>query len=277
MQPVYSMHPRQHTAFAQVGHLLGGLCLLSLCVVPAHAGGPDPATVAAVARCRSDPTATDCRLTVAAMKALAKEPRLAHVNLGLTVHDHVITLWGFVPTSELRTLAEKRLLDVPGVGRVLNQLQLPPGTPNDGQPAPPRPVERTIPSGAPAPDGPLPPDVPRPLRDMGEASMLAQGQASPNAAAPTRVTARPIITNMEPPLAELPTAAAPLPSANEKAILALMQGDVRYQNLRVEIKPGLVILHGRVFSWDDLRLLATEIARLPGAHRVSLDDVRTSP
>ncbi|HZU34905.1 MAG TPA: BON domain-containing protein, partial [Gemmataceae bacterium] len=236
--------------------------------------GPDPATAAAIARCRSDPTADDFRLTVAAMKALAADPRLAPLNLGLTVHDHRITLWGFVPSLELAQLAEKRLLNVPGIGQVLNQLQVQApadGSPSSGSTPPPR----TSPIGVPASDGPLPParaPLQLPIRNETD---LADLRPARGVLPPMRVVARPVMTT-EPPLTEPPPVARPAPSATELAVANAMRGDIRYQRLRADVRGNVVSLHGSVFSWDDLRLLATSLSRLPGIQRVLLDNVRVT-
>lgn len=269
MRTAYSSHPRQQAVVAW--HLACITCLFSPCLPLLRAGDPDPATVAAVARCRADLSADDCRLTVAALKSLAADPRLAHLNLGVTVHDHVIALWGFVPSAQIGKLAESRLLDVPGVGRVLNQLQLSPGQ-EDTQPGDTIIAPRAVPSGLPAPDGPLPSDVPAPLRVIRPSPAVADHGIEANGSRPTRVAARALCATMEPPLAEPPHPPS-IASPAQRAIANMIRGDVRYLHLRAEIRGEAVSLQGQVYSWNDLQLLAGAVARLPGVQRVLLDHV----
>ena len=228
----------------------------------------DPATIAAMARCRSDLTADDCRLTVAGMRALAREPRLAELNLGLTIHDHIAVVWGTVPSAELRRLVEKTLLHVSGIAQVLNQLQV--------QPLWDEPVTpRAPPPGAPQEHSPaqsVPPTVmvtgPSPYAE------LRPAETAKAADSPMRVAARPVIITSEPPMAVLPRSASPTDPIVEQRLATLLRGDVRYLHLRAEVRDGMVILHGSVPSWDDLRLLATAASRLPGVERVVMDDVQ---
>lgn len=272
MRTVYSSHPRLRSVAAR--QLACLTCLFSLCLQAVQAADPDPATVAALARCRADLTADDCRLTVAAMKALAAEPRLAHLNIGLTVHDHVIALWGFVPSTDVAKLAVNRLLDVPGVGRVLNQLQV--SQDQQGlQPSPPVTAPRAVPSGQPAPDGPLPSDVPGPMRDLLQAPVVAERARDRSGPPPMRVAARASLVTVDPTIAA-PRPDRSIPSANERAIANMIQGNVRYLHLRAEIRGGAVSLRGQVYSWNDLQLLAGAITRLPGVQRVLLDEVHVA-
>src|SRR5437868_1164670 len=70
----------------------------------------------------SDAVLADCRLTVRAREAMRKDELLRDLNLGVTVRNHVATLWGPVPSKLLSRRSAECVRRVPGIADVVNRL-----------------------------------------------------------------------------------------------------------------------------------------------------------
>src|SRR5919199_5069111 len=68
---------------------------------PYRAEAAEPAASVPASPETTELTAQDCRLELKALEALMQDEVLAPLNLGLTVRDHVATLWGPVPSAAL--------------------------------------------------------------------------------------------------------------------------------------------------------------------------------
>jgi osmotically-inducible protein OsmY len=246
------------------------------------------------------PSADDCRLTLLALEALSQDEQLAAMNLGLTVHDNVLTLWGPVPSAAVAARAVEVTRQVPGLGGVINQLTV---LPPEDYPLPSNPPPARRPGQA-SVRGPRPgsglaarPEThapihgdgllwPRPV-PLGRSPATAPGLAdaaggtspgpSARLGAPIPVLPPMMIRTPAPPQApvRLTTVPVPSPAVNEIAGLdRLVQADPRYRQLRPEVRGRDVYLHGVVYSLVDLHAAARAVSQLPGVGRVVLDDVR---
>ncbi|HEV3262684.1 MAG TPA: BON domain-containing protein [Gemmataceae bacterium] len=287
MRPVWSLLLERRAQTATIGPIVCRLAVPPAVLAAVLFLGP--AAEAALWGIEPDPsaklTANDCRLTVAALGALARDKELAPVNLGLSVHENVAMLWGPVPSGGLKRRAEELIRRVPGIGQVVNQLyvEAPPEEETD-------PFWKTSPTnGLYAPDSP--PTRNQPWRPPERALAVAPGgrlgagpawgppvqavraQAIP-VVPPIRIVSRPASA-----LAPAAVLLAPRPIPVRPADLTpafdrLLLGDARFRRVRPEVRGGFVFLHGTVWTWADLHALAKEIAQLPGVQRVILEDVQ---
>ncbi|HEV3117437.1 MAG TPA: BON domain-containing protein [Gemmataceae bacterium] len=251
-----------------------------------------------------DPAIQDMELTLRARRALADDPVIAKLDLGVEVRNRVATLWGSVSSKELCQQAEARLRNGLGLTAVCNELHI---------------------DAADAPGGPLPPlQVRSPLaepmiresppqrqtvaqRPSDIAAVMSQEvlwhaatartitkaplEDSHGTAAPALPAVKPAGASKPPmPLVSLPgypvrdvmpTPAAPaLAPAAEKsvdlatAVESFRTRDARYQGIKPEIRGHVVVLRGTVLRWDHLYDLARSVSTIRGVERVVLDNVR---
>src|SRR5262245_48975375 len=74
----------------------------------------------------ADDTGLNFARTTMARKALADDPQLASLNLGVKVRDRVAILWGSVPSLELAERALKVVRELPVFRRVESELEIEP-------------------------------------------------------------------------------------------------------------------------------------------------------
>lgn len=211
----------------------------------------------------------NAQVTVRARQALYHDNLLSSLNLGVSVRNHVATLWGQAPTAFLAQRALDRVKEVPGVARVVNRLTV--ETPGDPllrflksvpQPEPPPTSEKRV---APAAlmgrdDEPTAPPAMRPA-----------WQAPPAPAARNQgVVLMPAI----PLPAQAQAAGSAQGSELAQAVELLRQGNTRLNRVRAEVKGKVVHLHGFVYAWNDLYEFAKQLSRLSGVERVILESVK---
>ena len=275
--------------------------------------GPDPATALADSTALSEPTERDCRLMLDALQALQKDQTLASLNLGVTVQNHVVTLWGPVPSAAMAQRARQQLLQVPGVAEVVNDLEIE---------RPPDPLTENITLPFLRPENSLadlwnqarPPSSPVRGDGQGQRGMVP-ASGSPWGAKEyglARITTTPerrpdnpaglVIRGFSPPDPPevqgspdtvpgpsrevtlktpvpvlMPVAVSPPPADLPRMVEQLQQSNPRLRWVHPEVAGGVVRLRGTVFRWEDLLELAQAIAKIPGVERVILEDVKTSP
>lgn len=106
---------------AASGAVVGGL----LYPHPAAADdAPSPAPV--VWGPAASAESTDCRLTFLARQALALDPLLAPVNVGVSVHAGSATLWGSLPSAAHARRAAAIVAAVPGMTSVQDETHIEP-------------------------------------------------------------------------------------------------------------------------------------------------------
>jgi osmotically-inducible protein OsmY len=253
-------------------------------------------------------TAIDCRLTLYARQALNGDSLLADLNLGVTVRDHVATLWGPIPSRQLAGRAVERLRTVQGIAEVINDLRVetreepldffprptPPPKPNAPAPLPPgdQPLADGALAGRTAPTRPVagqglawrpgrrnePPKaelVPRQVPKADEKEPRAEtGADTPLVLPPLVVPPRPADIPSEAAAVLMgPVAADAVPTDLVAAIDRLCKADDRFLRVRPEVREGVVYLRGSVPRGGDRFALAQAIARLPGVRRVVVEGV----
>jgi hyperosmotically inducible periplasmic protein len=202
-----------------------------------------------------NPALRDARLVAKARRALQDDSVLSALNLGVSVKAGVASLWGTVPTPNLRHKAEDIVRKVPGILDVKNEL------------------------GVEAADEPLT-EFLRIHRPTGQEVATDWGRP------PAWLTRRwtDVETTSNPPAPPTVALMAPLgisalPDAPGNLALAIervRQSDGRFLNVRAELQGGVVRLRGTVTRGEDLMALAQAISRLPGVERVVVIDVRTT-
>jgi BON domain len=215
----------------------------------------------------------DCQRALRARQALLLDSELASLNVGVSVHGGIVTLWGVVPGSALAKRAAERVQRVPGVLQVHSELHILPA--NDPlteyllQPLPRE--EMPAPAGPPTaltgwPGNPLtPPPAARTARPSG---VLVPRIALPE---------RPGSTERAPSAVLLrPTGLHSSVDLNAE-VDRLRQEEVRFRWVRSEVSGGVVHLRGFVHRWEDVFDLARAAAQLPGVERVVLEGIHLVP
>lgn len=238
---------------------------------------------------KPSPGATrDLQLTVEARRALARDPDLGPLNVGVNVRDGVATLWGPIPSDKLAARAIERVKTISALDRVRNELSVEPvldlvaGTPSALPPAVFAPVEDAALRGR-KPAGELLPrtleHTPLPLRPSSDTRAVERNsEASSGAGAallppvvgerPTASPAQETGAKLLPPRAE--------PSLG-KVIDRLRRSDDRYKHIEARIDGGIVTLSGAAYRQADMDDLANAVSQLPGVERVILEKARTAP
>jgi hypothetical protein len=249
---------------------LGAFLLAGLLLGPGVAG-------LAAADPRDVPEYRDLQQTMRARGALLKDKALAPLNLGVRVHNRVATLWGPVPSKELKERAARVLRQVPDFLEVRNELHVEP--PADQ--APPQYLPERLPPSKQTSAGPGFPGEDEDWRGrFGRRTAELLRTASPSES----VRLKPAVAS-GPEGGEsvvLPAVAIPAPPERTpemmlaQAVERLRQADRRYQGLRADVRGGEVCLSGTAAHWDDVHELARAVGRLPGVSRVVLEQIRAS-
>ena len=74
----------------------------------------------------SDSSEYDNQLDLRARKVFLEDAELARHNLGVTVRDSTVTIWGVVPSESLARRATEKLRQIPGVAEVRSDLRIEP-------------------------------------------------------------------------------------------------------------------------------------------------------
>lgn len=238
----------------------------------------------------------DCRMTSRARLALDGDVQLAALNLGVSVHDEVASVWGSVPSTALADRAVNCLKRVPGVIRVENQLTV--ESPSDplvdflklpARPLSPKPIPgmRVLNPVEPTPrstrtsHGPVPVWQPAPARSAVPVTPEPKlASRTPDASGPMTMPAIPLPVTRPIPVPLAQGEATPVKAEARdlaSSIADLQQGNDRLAGIKPEVRGGTVVLRGTIRDWEELHTFARRIATLPGVERVVLDGVRTSP
>jgi BON domain len=209
----------------------------------------------------------DCRLAIRAREALLQDASLRELNLGVSVHNHVATLWGPVPSKPLSRRAVDCVRRVPGVADVVNRLVV--ESPRDplveflkSAPAKPQAGGITSPAKLTRQEPKLIPELIWHPVNRGEVTKIAP------APAPKK------------PIAVMPAIPLSTPAPTDdlaSAIERLRQENVRLGGIRLEWSGRALHLRGTVTAWPDVYDFAKAVAQFPGVERVILDGVRLDP
>jgi len=200
---------------------------------------------------------------------LSEDAQLAPRNLGVTIRDSVITLWGSAPSEAAARRATEALRQLPGVVEVRNEIRIEP--PDD-------PIEEFLAQKLPRPRAsPTEQSVAQPRRAAGELTGLADERRTKG----PHENTRPCKSQEKPSAVLLPPIPLPTdagsagpPKNLELAIERLRQVAERFQGISAEIHSGTVYLRGTVRRWDDINEFARAIARMPSVEHVVLRNVQ---
>ena len=216
----------------------------------------------------SPPTERDCQFALFARDALLKDEILAPLNLGVTVHSGVATLWGTVPSPTLARRAEERIRLVPGLAQVRNDLRI---SVVDED------MADFLKGPAPQPKAPVEEskrwEHSAPLVSRGEDSRLSQNQSVP----PLVMPPIPIPTRsikVASSIESVQTLKAVAPPSLMDVLEHLRRNNERFQTVRFEVQGGVVHLWGNAAIGADIFSLAQQVARVPGVQRVVVERSR---
>lgn len=223
----------------------------------------------------SEVALNDGRLTVYARRALAEDESLASLNLGVSVRNHVATIWGPVPSAELGQRALDNLRRVPGLAQVVNQLVIEkPGDPLleflRPPASPPSTSQRLTPGEERGAERRSHLAVPPCLRHTEAGPCPASGAAKSTAAPENTTVFMPLIPLPVRTPAGPPSGTTGLADAVEK----LRRADQRYWRIAAEVVGGTVHLRGVADSREDVFALARAVSHVPGVERVVVAEVR---
>jgi BON domain len=201
----------------------------------------------------------DIQLSVHARKALAEDPTLAPVNLGVRVQDNVAVLWGPAPSEELKRRAVEIVKNVKGVYEVRDA---------DVYIAAPTPVVEAPPL-APTPEETLHTESASPDSVSGTIGSLT---GRPNAAAPEPIVVlqAPLPVGVAEPTRTV--SAAPPVEGLSAAVEQLHQSDARFRGLDCRLDGDAVILRAGSGHGEDVMAFARAIARVPGLSRIVIQN-----
>ncbi len=238
----------------------------------------------------TEPDLRDVQVAFYARRALAQDPELDALNLGVTVHYGRAVVWGVVPSQELAERAlrvvenSKGIYGVRSELRILNDqseramLELLQGLASPSTHLLP-PSESLSESGSGLPDrlnGP--PDEPRPQQ------VLNAHPGLPPSETPD-VAPRPALGASVTLLAPVPITAPATPTARPAQLVVaglsvvaeeIRAADDRFREVRIEVSDGRLTLCGRVSSAETLIDLGRALSRLPGVRHVDLRGVQVS-
>jgi osmotically-inducible protein OsmY len=194
----------------------------------------------ALADARDGPPKDDGQVALQARHSLWGESPFNTLNLGVTVRDGVACISGPVPSAAVGNQAVSKLRAVPGVRDVQNDTFVPSAE---------EPLARSMPQSAP---------------DRRPSVSVGPAVAPP---AP-RVVAAPA-PQRDPVVALSPRTAVPVKRMTiGDQVESLRIADRRFQNVRVEVRDGVVVLRGSVARSADAWEFAATIRDLPGVTNV---------
>jgi hypothetical protein len=225
----------------------------------------------------------DTYLMLQARRALALDPDLAPLNLGVSVRRGAAVLWGTAPSGALARQAVAQLRQLPDLVEVWSELEVDSLLTVDTEPPPPPPVPRS-------------PSPPQALAATAERQGPAPGAlAGREARGPAPGVAQPLPTGPPAPPGDSVSLLAPVPLSEQpppprppaaplgngptliQRVAQLRDQEPRFQRVQVEVRGRAVFLHGVVARAEDTMDLAERVSRLPGVERVVLGNVQVDP
>lgn len=203
----------------------------------------------------------DVRHTLLARQALAADPLLGRLNLGVRVHQRVAVLWGPVPSAALKQRAEEVLRQLPDFLEVRNELTIEENTEVRPQ---------FLPDVLPGSNALS--ERPAEERQRRDSSARSPGLPVMQPASGSEENIR-----LRPPALWLPAVESRRTEATLPQLIAqLQQCQPQWRGLQITVQAGVVQLRGRVARLEDAYDFARALAQLPGVERVLLDDVQTN-
>jgi osmotically-inducible protein OsmY len=233
--------------------------------------------VAAQPRIETDAT-RDVLQTVQARKLLFADPDLAGLNIGVTVHNRVATLWGPVPAAEFTYRAEQCLRSMTELAEIRNELFV---------------SDRSEPAKLPlkldtrpiVPPENVPPPLPKELRPVpGAPGVLMLHDPAQSKPTTTSLKAGPVDRMVLPALGtpqQDKLAPSPLVYAADQALTAavreFLQSKISYQEVQFAVREGAVYLRPGNGDANAVQEAARAIAKLPGVAGVIVVDKTSQP
>jgi hypothetical protein len=196
------------------------------------------------------PATADVQLTLQARSALWGEDPFDKLNIGVSVRDGIAILSGAVPSTVVAEQAVAKVRAVPGIRSVTNETYIPPADEASAQ-SMPHPVTARRPSVS----------------------------VGPAVSAPEPVAPPPPAVAVAPPMRTTESLSPAIPVKRMTLldqIEALRLADRRFQNVRVELRNGVVVLRGSVAHSADAWELATTLRQVPGVTGV-VQSIATQP
>jgi osmotically-inducible protein OsmY len=192
----------------------------------------------------------DVQLTLQARNALWQESPFDKLNLGVSVKDGLAILSGPVPSTAVADLAVAKLRNLSGIRGVTNETYVPPADEAMAK-AMPHPVTARRPSVSVGPAV----TAPEPVAPPPPAVAVAPPSRTTESLSPAFPVRRMTVLDQ---------------------IESLRLDDRRFQNVRVEVKNGVVVLRGSVIRSADAWEFATTVRQIPGVTGV-VQAVETTP
>ncbi|HVS36744.1 MAG TPA: BON domain-containing protein, partial [Gemmataceae bacterium] len=203
-------------------------------------------------------TFRDIQLTVFVRKALADDPVVGPVNLGVRVQDNVAVLWGPAPSEAVRRRAVELTKKAPGVFEVRD------ADVYIAAPAPPAPTPVPLP---PPPETPTLIESDSPQAPTGKSDAAPAAPAVDSPPAPT-VVLRPPTPATDGPPAQLVSAASLDDLA--AAVARVRLAEERFHAVNYHMDGDAVVLYMGAGRAEEVMAFARSIAHLPGLVRIEV-------
>lgn len=209
----------------------------------------------------------DMRLTVLARRALARDRELSALKLGVEVRDGVATVWGEVPTADVKRQALAHLWAIDGIHGVRSELTA-------GFSQRDAVVDLSIPSRVPARieiESAKPDSETGSLKKPRDRAIMVGGDV-PKAVKPGEIPARGVVlrppTVVVPPKKEVPSTDEEKAPSVRDAVEKVKGSQTRFRSVPVEVREGVVIVIRSGADDADITALAQLLRRVGGVRGV---------
>jgi osmotically-inducible protein OsmY len=216
----------------------------------------------------AQPNAHDIRIALRARRALSQDAELGRLNIGVSVRQGVVSLWGRAPTEALARRAEHKVGKVQGVFSVRSELRIEP-VERERDETPTLPLSIHMPTIGPLPGA----------RDPRSPGVLAgnprEREPGPPSLRDAAWLALPVPAQAPPAMLLNPRPADPSEEL-KAAVERVIRSDARFAGVRAEVREGVVTLRGTVAVIDHAMELARQVSRLNGVESVVVEQVRAA-
>ncbi len=207
-------------------------------------------------------TFRDIQLSVHARKALADDPDLGPLNLGVRVQDNTAVLWGPAPSEALKRRAVEVVKKVKGVFSVKDAdvyIAAPTDAVETADATPLRPLEAPTHTEAASPPEPVAALTARPAAEALPPEVVLQAPLPPEGAGPAR------------------TVSAAPPDGLAAAVEQTRRAEERFRQIDCRLAGDVVILRPGAERGEDVMAFARAISRLPGLSRIVIESDGDAP
>ncbi len=207
-------------------------------------------------------TFRDIQLSVHARKALADDPDLGPLNLGVRVQDNTAFLWGPAPSEALKRRAVDIVKKVKGVFSVKDAdvyIAAPTVAVETAEATPPGPPEAPTHTEAASPPESVAALTARPAAEASPPEVVLRAPLPPEGAGPAR------------------TVSAAPPDGLAAAVAQARQTEERFRQIDCRLAGDMVILRPGSGRGEDVMAFARAISRLPGLTRIVIESDGDAP